>query len=99
MAAHEVVMSAGAIGTAQQLLLSGIGPADELSAIGVKPVHDLAGVGKDLQDHINIPITFYTKEKIGVGCLDRRKPRSQSGRMAADPEPAHLFSTSGSAAP
>jgi choline dehydrogenase len=67
MAGHDVVMSAGAIGTAQQLLLSGIGPADELSAIGVKPLHDLGGVGKDLQDHINIPITFYTKEKIGVG--------------------------------
>ena len=67
MAAREVVMSAGAIGTPQQLLLSGIGPADEVSAVGIKPVHDLPGVGKDLQDHINIPITFYTKEKIGIG--------------------------------
>jgi len=66
-ASSEVVMSSGAIGSAQQLLLSGIGPADELKAVGVAPVHDLPGVGKDLQDHINIPITFYTKEKIGVG--------------------------------
>lgn len=66
-AASEVVMAAGAIGTAQQMMLSGIGPADELKAVGVDPVHDLPGVGKDLQDHINIPITFYTKEKIGVG--------------------------------
>jgi choline dehydrogenase len=66
-AASEVVMSSGAIGSAQQLLLSGVGPADELTAIGVKPVHDLPGVGKDLQDHINIPITFYTTEKLGVG--------------------------------
>lgn len=67
LAGSEVVMSAGAIGTAQQLLLSGVGPADELSAVGVKPVHDLPGVGKDLQDHINIPITFYVKEQIGIG--------------------------------
>ncbi|MGO7860134.1 GMC family oxidoreductase [Rhizobium leguminosarum] len=63
----EVVMAAGAIGTCQTLLLSGIGPADELSALGVKPVHDLPGVGKDLQDHLNIPISFYTKEPIGIG--------------------------------
>jgi choline dehydrogenase len=66
-AASEVVLASGAIGSAQQLLLSGVGPADELKAAGVTPVHDLPGVGRDLQDHINIPITFYTREKIGVG--------------------------------
>lgn len=63
----EVVLSSGSIGTCQLMLLSGIGPADELRAVGVAPVHDMPGVGKDLQDHINIPITFYTKEAIGVG--------------------------------
>jgi choline dehydrogenase len=63
----EVVMAAGAIGTAQILLLSGIGPADELKAVGVTPLHHLAGVGKDLQDHLNIPISFYTKEPMGIG--------------------------------
>jgi len=66
-ATSEVVLASGAIGSAQQLLLSGVGPADELKAAGVEVVHELAGVGRDLQDHINIPITFYTKEKIGVG--------------------------------
>lgn len=65
--AGEVVLSSGSIGTCQLLLLSGIGPADELSSVGVAPVHDLPGVGKNLQDHINIPITFTTKEKIGIG--------------------------------
>ncbi|TIT45879.1 MAG: alcohol dehydrogenase, partial [Mesorhizobium sp.] len=63
----EVVLSSGSIGSCQLMLLSGIGPADELREVGVDPVHDLRGVGKDLQDHINIPITFYTKDKIGVG--------------------------------
>jgi choline dehydrogenase len=66
-AASEVVLASGAIGSGQQLLLSGVGPADELKAVGVNVTHDLPGVGKDLQDHINIPITFYTREKIGVG--------------------------------
>jgi choline dehydrogenase len=66
-ASSEVVLSSGSIGSAQLLLLSGIGPADELSAVGVDPVHDLPGVGKSLQDHINIPITFATRERVGIG--------------------------------
>jgi len=65
--ADEVVLSAGSIGSAQLLLLSGVGPADELSAVGVEPVHDLPGVGKTLRDHINIPITYAAREKIGIG--------------------------------
>lgn len=67
LADREVVMAAGAIGTAHLLLLSGIGPAAELAAAGVKPVHDLPGVGKDLQDHLNIPTSFYTKTPMGIG--------------------------------
>lgn len=66
-ASSEVVMAAGAIGTCQIMMLSGIGPAAELEEAGVKPVHDLPGVGKDLQDHLNIPISFYTKEDMGIG--------------------------------
>lgn len=66
-AAAEVVLSAGSIGSPHLLMLSGIGPADELRATGVTPVHDLPGVGKTLQDHINIPITFALREKAGIG--------------------------------
>lgn len=66
-ASSEVVMSAGAIGTCHILMLSGIGPAAELEEAGVKPVHDLPGVGKDLQDHLNIPTSFYTTEPMGIG--------------------------------
>lgn len=65
--AARVVLSAGAIGSCHLLLLSGIGPADELRVAGVEPVHHLPGVGKDLQDHINVPITFHTREPIGIG--------------------------------
>ena len=65
--ADQVVLCAGAIGSAQLLLLSGIGPADELRAVDVAPVHDLPGVGRDLQDHINIPITFAARERLGIG--------------------------------
>ena len=48
---REIILSAGAIGSPQLLLLSGIGPADELRAAGVQPRHDLPGVGRNLQDH------------------------------------------------
>ncbi|MGI4797645.1 MAG: GMC family oxidoreductase [Janthinobacterium lividum] len=68
-ASGEIVLSSGAIGSPQLLLLSGIGPADELKEVGVDPVHDLPGVGKDLQDHINIPITFSANCRIGIGAL------------------------------
>jgi choline dehydrogenase len=50
-AQREVILSAGAIGSPQLLLLSGIGAADELRAAGVEPRHELRGVGRNLQDH------------------------------------------------
>lgn len=64
-AASEVVLSAGAIGSPQLLLQSGIGPADELAAIGIRPRLDLPGVGRNLQDHVNCPVTFGTTERFG----------------------------------
>ena len=50
-ASREVILAAGAFGSPQLLLLSGIGPPRELEAAGVEPRHALAGVGKNLQDH------------------------------------------------
>src|SRR3954466_10022503 len=50
-AGREVILSAGAFGSPQLLLLSGIGPADERRAAGVPVRHELAGVGRNLQDH------------------------------------------------
>ncbi|TFV67240.1 UNVERIFIED_ORG: mycofactocin system GMC family oxidoreductase MftG [Bacillus sp. AZ43] len=49
--AGEVVLSAGAVGSAHLLLLSGIGPAAELRAAGVPVVADLPGVGAAASDH------------------------------------------------
>jgi choline dehydrogenase-like flavoprotein len=47
----EVVVCAGAIGTPQLLMLSGVGPASHLRAVGIAPVEDLPQVGENLQDH------------------------------------------------
>jgi len=52
MAKREVVLSAGAIGSPQLLMLSGIGPQAELQPQGIEMVQELDGVGKNMQDHL-----------------------------------------------
>ena len=49
--ADETVLCAGAIGTPQIMMLSGIGPAPHLQEIGVNVSHHLPGVGSNLRDH------------------------------------------------
>jgi choline dehydrogenase len=51
-AAREVILSAGAFGTPQLLILSGFGPADHLRKLGIAVVADCPGIGENLQDHI-----------------------------------------------
>jgi len=63
-ASREIILSAGAIGSAQLLLLSGIGPANELRALGIRVAADLPGVGKNLQDHIMVPVVVADKAGI-----------------------------------
>ena len=49
--ADETALCAGAIGTPQIMMLSGIGPAPHLREIGVNVSHHLPGVGSNLRDH------------------------------------------------
>ena len=56
----EVILSAGAIGSPQILMLSGIGDADELMPLGIEVKADLKGVGKNLQDHLQARPVFKT---------------------------------------
>ena len=68
VAAREVVMAAGAIGTPQILQLSGIGAAPLLQQLGIAVQHELPGVGENLQDHLQIRAVFAVD---GVKTLNR----------------------------
>ncbi|KAG1647851.1 Alcohol dehydrogenase [acceptor] [Nymphon striatum] len=66
-AGREVILSAGAFGSPQLLMLSGIGPRDELAAQGIAVRHELAGVGQNLQDHLDYVISYHSKRDDVVG--------------------------------
>src|SRR6185503_19684865 len=54
----EVILSAGSIGSAQLLLLSGVGPGRDLLNLGIPVVLDRPGVGENLQDHLQLRMIY-----------------------------------------
>src|SRR6185295_1153396 len=61
MAAKEVIVSSGAIGSPHLLQVSGVGPAEHLRALGVEIVHDSQGVGRNLSDHYTVRVVHRAK--------------------------------------
>ncbi len=57
-ARNEVILSAGAIGSPQILMLSGFGPGNHLSEHGIDLLQDSPGMGKNLQDHLQARPVF-----------------------------------------
>jgi choline dehydrogenase-like flavoprotein len=51
-------MAAGAIGTPQIMMLSGVGPAADLAQLGIPIVLDKPGVGGNLHDHLQLRLIF-----------------------------------------
>lgn len=66
-AVREVIVSGGAFGSPQILLLSGIGAKDKLEPHGIEQVHDLPGVGENLQDHIDYVVSYRSPLKDNFG--------------------------------
>jgi len=65
----EVILAAGAIGSPQLMLLSGVGPAEQLRERGIAVVADRPGVGANLQDHLQLR-TIYKVD--GIPTLNER---------------------------
>ncbi|MFZ9125855.1 MAG: GMC family oxidoreductase [Steroidobacteraceae bacterium] len=93
-ARREVILSAGAFGSPQLLLLSGIGPADKLVPHGIRQVHDLPGVGENLQDHPDYVLSYDSDlaDNIGISLRGtfrfpdelRRYRRHRQGMLASN---------------
>jgi choline dehydrogenase-like flavoprotein len=90
LADKEVVLSAGAVGTPQILLLSGIGPRRELEAMGVACDVDSPDVGKHLKDHLQMGLAFpapgvgVSMTEIGIS-MGPDALRAPAGPLPADP--------------
>jgi choline dehydrogenase-like flavoprotein len=65
----EVILAAGAIGSPQIMLLSGIGPAEHLRQHGIAVVLDRPGVGANLQDHLQLRLIY---KVTGIITLNQR---------------------------
>ncbi len=63
----EVVLAAGAVGSAQLLLRSGIGPESDLRSVGVEVAVDLPGVGANLFDHPMSGVVYRSARPVPAG--------------------------------
>ena len=75
MARHEVVLSAGAIGSPDILLRSGVGPAEQIKAAGTNVVLDSTQVGSNLHDHVDIMLINSSRSTASYGVSLRVLPR------------------------
>lgn len=60
-AREEVILSAGAVGSPQLLMTSGIGDAKELERLGLPVLLDQPAVGQNLQDHLEFYVQYLSR--------------------------------------
>ncbi|HET8995698.1 MAG TPA: GMC family oxidoreductase N-terminal domain-containing protein, partial [Acetobacteraceae bacterium] len=75
LASGEVIVSGGAYGSPQLLLLSGIGPGAHLQEMGIPVLHDLPGVGFNLHDHFNTYCSWRISRPLSLNQLQHSIPR------------------------
>jgi choline dehydrogenase len=100
----EVILAAGAIGSPQLLMLSGIGPAEHLRSHGIAVLADSPGVGANLSDHPGVTAMWHTPKARGL--WEQAGPRSlarwqlmHSGPLTTNIAQSGGFSRSDSALP
>ncbi len=62
----NILLCAGAFGSAQLLQLSGVGPAGLLESLDVPVVADLPGVGENLQDHLEVYVQYASSQPVSM---------------------------------
>jgi choline dehydrogenase len=100
----EVIVSGGAYGSPQLLLLSGLGPAQHLQDFGIEVVRDMPAVGANLHDHFNSYMSWRCSKAITLNDLENSTLRKvvagvryvlfRSGPMASNGIHAGLFTRS-----
>jgi choline dehydrogenase len=100
----EVIVSGGAYGSPQLLLLSGLGPAEHLQDMGIAVVRDMPAVGSNLHDHFNTTASWRCSKPITLNDLHNSPLRKaiagiryglfRSGPMAGNGVTAGLFTRS-----
>jgi choline dehydrogenase len=84
---REVILAAGAFGSPQLLLLSGIGPAEGIEPHGIRVIQELPGVGANLQEHQSIAMMYKARGAITFDA------RLRADRLALDVLRWMLFRT------
>ena len=103
---REIILSAGSVGSAKILLLSGVGPEEHLSALKV-PLKKNLPVGKNLRDHIMMPFPVLLEDIAVESGVSLAEPYVESfssvlqynflgtGPLSSSGAEAHAFFMSG----
>ena len=78
-AAREVILCAGAVGSPQLLMLSGVGPAAHLQQMGIEVLADRAGVGQNLNDHPDYVLKWHCKQPVSIWPETRALRKAAAG--------------------
>jgi choline dehydrogenase len=69
-AEREIILCAGAVGSPQLLMLSGVGAANHLRQFDVPVVCDLPGVGGNLQDHPATAVVYECTKPVSLASAE-----------------------------
>jgi choline dehydrogenase-like flavoprotein len=89
-AGREVIVCAGAVGSPQLLMLSGVGPREHLESLGIECLVDAPDVGRHLKDHLHLGLMFpapglgVSMAAMGVA-MGPDALRAPAGPLPADP--------------
>jgi choline dehydrogenase len=91
-ASGEVILCAGAVGSPQLLMLSGIGAPGQLRALGIDPLADIAEVGQNLQDHPVVMASYSSPAQLPMSSYNNGEAcAALRSELAGEFPDLHLF--------